>query len=177
MPFRELFGKVIAFLVVAAAFGAAGWAVLYGPHATMTGTINFGLGVGLMLLGLLTLVIGAFIIFGVIRDAKLQRRAHELHVTQRSGPPAPPPAWGMGDVGRPNSGMVQASGMHPMGGGAVRTVTFNVSNADVPLVIGYLMIWTVVGILDPFYLIYLAAATVVLGGIAAAVYKALFRRR
>jgi hypothetical protein len=88
------------------------------------------------------------VIVGVILDARAREREERLHVTPRTGPPAPPPAWGMGDIGRPGAGGgVAHVSESPRGGGSVRLMSVTVRNWDGPLLIGALMVWTVVALL------------------------------
>ncbi|MGH7722200.1 MAG: hypothetical protein ACRENL_05115 [Candidatus Dormibacteria bacterium] len=147
MPFRELTGKMIGFGVTALALIAGGILVLLGPHA-YNDYLNVALGVILILFGLAAGGFGTMVIAGVILDARARDREERLHVTPRSGPPAPPPAWGMGDIGRPGAGGgVAQVGEGPRGGGAVHLVSVTVRNWDGPLLIGALIVWTFVALL------------------------------
>jgi hypothetical protein len=148
MPVREILAKTIAFGVVFAAFLTAAILVLYGPKPYNDYLDTYGTGVdilGWILFGLAILVglIGAVIILGVIRDARVRQREEALHVTARGGLPAPPPAWGMGDVGRPGSGVVAVSESRH-GGGAPRLMSFSMSTWDAPLLVVGLLLWTAV---------------------------------
>ena len=144
MPVRELLSKSIAFGVVVAALLAGALLVLYGPKP-YNDYLDTVIGLGWIMLGFAVLVflVGAVIILGIFRDAQRRRREEALHITPRQGPPAPPPAWGMGDVGRPGSGVVTV-GDHPLGGGSPRLVGFSVSHLDAPILIVGLLIWTAV---------------------------------
>jgi len=84
---------------------------------------------------------GVLIIGGIIADARVRRREARLQVTPRPGPAGPPPAWGMGDVGRPPS---ERGGGAAGGGGGPRLMSIAVSNIDGPLLIGFLLVWTLV---------------------------------
>ena len=120
MSFRELAGKVLGFGITAIALIAGGLLVLLGPHA-YNDYLNVALGVLLILLGLGAGGFGTMVILGVVLDDRARQREERLHVTPRSGPPAPPPAWGMGDIGRPGAGGgVAHVGDGPRGGGVVR---------------------------------------------------------
>jgi len=81
------------------------------------------------------------IIGGIIADARVRQREQRLHVTPRPGPAGPPPAWGMGDVGRPPS---ERGGGTGAGGGGPRLMSVAVSSIDGPLLVGFLLIWTLV---------------------------------
>jgi hypothetical protein len=174
MPVREIAAKTTAFGLVAAGLIVAGVFVIYGPHPANEGIQNIVAGGALILFGLAVGGIGSLSILGIVHDTRVRRREAMLEITPRPGNPAPPPAWGMGDIGRPGSGVVTV-GDAPHGGGVVKAVSFRVSNADAPLLIVYLLVWTLVGLIDPFYLWFLAAATLVIGG--ALVTLALLRPR
>lgn len=145
MPFRELAGKVIGFGITALALIAGGLLVLFGPHA-YNDYLNVALAVLLILLGLAAGGFGTMVILGVLLDERAREREERLHVTPRSGPPAPPPAWGMGDIGRPGGGVAQVS-EGPRGGGSVRVMGVTARTWDGPLLIGVLIVWTVVALL------------------------------
>jgi len=100
MPLREIAGKTVGFGLTAAALAGAGVLVLIGSHA-YNDYFNFWMGWGLILLGLLTAGYGGFAILAILYDERVTDEEHEVHVTPRTGPPAPPPPWGMGDIGRP----------------------------------------------------------------------------
>lgn len=164
MPGREIITKTLAFGLVAGALIVGGVFVLLGSHAT-NDYLNTQAGWLLILLGLATGGVGTLVILAVILDTRKRRREAQLHITPRNGPPALPPAWGMGDIGRPGSGVI-AVGQGGGGGGAAKTVQFSISNIDVPLGIGYLLLWTAVGLIEPLLLLVLGAVTLVLGGAA-----------
>jgi hypothetical protein len=164
MPVKELFWKTVGFGLVTLTLVVVGIVLITGTYAANEGVQNqvvgwaliaFGAGVGLM--GLLFIAVG-------FRDARLRREEHTLHITPRNGPPAPPPAWGMGDVGRPGSGIVAVGGADVRGGGTAKMVGLRISNLDVPLVLGYLLVWTFVGLVDPDWLWLLAGVTVLIAG-------------
>jgi len=149
MPVKEIVGKTIGFgLVSLSCFGAAILAYV-GSHPyndLLLGLVDANLALAgiLVLLGLGAAGLGTLIIGGIIYDARLQQREHQVHVTPRDGPPDVPPAWGMGDIGRPAGG---GSGSGTIGGGGTRVMSVSVSNWDTPVVIGVLMVWTVVALL------------------------------
>jgi hypothetical protein len=88
------------------------------------------------------------VILGVILDVRAREREARLHVTPRSGPAAPPPPWGMGDIGRPGAGGgVARVGEGPRGGGSVRLMSVSARNWDGAVFIGVLIVWTVVALL------------------------------
>jgi hypothetical protein len=146
MSFREIAGKLLGFGATAAALIAGGILVLVGPHA-YNDYLNTALGVILILLGLSAGGFGTMVILGVILDAREREREARLHVTPRSGPPAAPPPWGMGDIGRPGRGGVATVGDGPRGGGSVRVMSVSVRNWDGPLLVGALLAWTVVALI------------------------------
>lgn len=146
MSIRELAGKVLGFGLTALALIAGGILVLVGPHA-YNDYLNVALGVILILLGLGAGGFGTMVIAGVLLDERARRREESLHVTPRSGPPAAPPPWGMGDIGRPGSGGVAKVGDGPRGGGTVRVMSVVASNWDGPLLIAGLIAWTVVALI------------------------------
>lgn len=145
MPVREIVSKIVAFGVVTAALAAGGVLVLYGPHA-YNDYLNTALGLLLLLVAALSGMVGTVIILGVIADGRRRQREAALHITPRSGPPAPPPAWGMGDIGRPGSGVVSVGEGHG-GGGVPKVVSFSISNLDVPVMLVGLLIWTVIALI------------------------------
>src|SRR5450756_458319 len=124
MPVRELLGKSLTFLLVAGSVGAGGGLVL---HGSVSGSDSYYIVLGYALLGLgvMTLAYGVFVIGAIYYDARLRRREGALHITPRSGPPAPPPAWGMGDVGRPS--VIEVGRDIPSGGGSTRVMSVVVS--------------------------------------------------
>jgi hypothetical protein len=135
MPVREIIGKSVAFGVVSLSCILGAVLVFYGPHA-YNDYFNIPLGILLALMGLGVGAAGVFIIGGIVADARMRRREQELHITPRPGPLGPPPPWGMGDVGRPPA--------ERGGGGAPRVMSVAVSNLDAPLLIGFLLLWTLV---------------------------------
>ena len=145
MPVREIVSKTIAFGLVTAALAAGGFLVLYGPHA-YNDYLNTALGLLLILVALLTGGVGLLIIVGIIAEGRRRQKETALHITPRAGPPAPPPAWGMGDIGRPGSGIVSVGETH-RGGGAPRLMSFSISNTDVPILLVGLLLWTVVALI------------------------------
>lgn len=145
MPLREIVAKATAFGLTAAALFAGGILVLLGPHA-YNDYLNTALGVLLILLGLATGGMGTVVIVGVIAVSRARAREESLHVTPRSGPPAPPPAWGMGDIGRPGA-VTGAPGEAGHGGGAVRVMSAVTRSWDAPLIVAALLAWTIVALL------------------------------
>jgi hypothetical protein len=143
MPLREIIGKSVGFGLVSLACIAGGFFAYYGPH-DYNDYVNIYLPWVLWITGLGIGGLGALLIGGIIADARARKREEELHVAQRPGPLGPPPPWGMGDVGRPGSGVVKMS-EHPriVGGGVPRMMTVRLSNLDAPLLIGLLVVWTV----------------------------------
>jgi hypothetical protein len=147
MPIREIVAKTIGFGVTALALIAGGLLVLLGPHA-YNDYLNVALGVILIALGLGAGGFGTMVILGVVVDARAREREARLRVTPRSGPPAPPPPWGMGDIGRPGAGGAVAHvGDGPRGGGSVRVLSIAVRNWDGPALVALLIVWTVVALL------------------------------
>jgi hypothetical protein len=146
MSFREIASKVIGFGLTAIALIAGGILVLVGPHA-YNDYLNVALGVILIALGLGAGGFGTMVIAGVLLDERARQREERLHVTPRSGPPAPPPPWGMGDIGRPGAGGVAHVGDSPRGGGTVSVVSVVTRNWDGPLLIVALICWTIVALL------------------------------
>jgi hypothetical protein len=145
MPLREIIGKSIGFGLVSLACIAGGFFVFYGSHP-YNDYVNTALYVFLWLVGLGIGGLGALLILGIVADARARLREEELHVTPRPGPLGPPPPWGMGDVGRPGSGVVKMAD-HPRsggGGGGVKVMQARLSNIDAPVLIGLLVVWTVV---------------------------------
>ncbi|HZS15094.1 MAG TPA: hypothetical protein VFC09_10885 [Candidatus Dormibacteraeota bacterium] len=142
MPLREIIGKATAFGLTSLACIAGGFFAYYGSHQYNDYVATY-LPWALWLLGLGIGGLGFLLVLGIIADARRQREEEKLHITPRPGPLGPPPPWGMGDVGRPGSGVVKM-GEHPrpQGGGVVRVMTSRVSNLDAPLLIGLLIVWT-----------------------------------
>jgi hypothetical protein len=146
MSVREIVSKVVGFGLTAVALIAGGILVLVGPHA-YNDYLNVALGVILILFGLGAGGFGTMVIVGVLVDERARQREERLHVTPRSGPPAPPPPWGMGDIGRPGGGGVAHVGDSPRGGGRVSVVSVVTRNWDGPVLIVALIAWTVVALL------------------------------
>jgi hypothetical protein len=142
----EIAGKTIGFLLVVGALVAGGVLVLIGAHA-YNDYLNSILGWGLIGLAVVTAGVGAFIVAGIVYDARLREQEAKVHVTPRGGPPAPPPPWGMGDVGRPGTGVVRVGETGPRGGGAPRVMSVAVSNFDGPLLILGLLAWTAIALI------------------------------
>jgi len=145
MPVREIIGKGLGFGIVSLSSILGGVLVFYGPHA-YNDYFNVPLAIVLLLMGVGSGGAGVLIIGGIIADARVRRREARLQVTPRPGPAGPPPAWGMGDVGRPpaeRGGSAGAAGGGG-GGGGPRLMSIAVSNIDGPLVVGFLLVWTLV---------------------------------
>ncbi|GAC1343730.1 MAG: hypothetical protein NVSMB29_16720 [Candidatus Dormibacteria bacterium] len=149
MPTREIVGKTIGFSVVALGLIIGGVLALYGPHA-YNDYFNLFLGLILIALGLLAGGLGVLIIAGIVMEAKRRQREEALHIADRPGPLGPPPAWGMGEIGRVDSpgvvrvgegGGASAAGG---GGGAVRAMSVSVRNLDAPLIIVGAILWTAI---------------------------------
>ena len=143
MPLREIIGKSIGFGLVSLACIAGGFFVFYGPHP-YNDYVNTSLYVFLWLVGLGIGGLGALLILGIVADARARQREEELHITPRPGPLGPPPPWGMGDVGRPGSGVVKMTEHARIGGGGVKVVQARLSMVDAPVLLGLLVVWTVV---------------------------------
>jgi hypothetical protein len=143
MPLREIAGKTIGFGLVAGSLIVGGILVLIGPHA-YDDYLNGLLGWGLIALGLATGGLGTFLIAGIIYDARLRQQEEEVHVTPRGAPPAPPPPWGMADVGRPGGIVHVGDAAARSGGGSPRVMSVAVSNIDGALLIVGLLAWTVI---------------------------------
>jgi hypothetical protein len=143
MPVREIVGKTIGFGLTAGALIAGGILVLIGNHP-YNDYLNGVLGYGLIALGLGTGGLGTFLIGSIVYDARLRAREIQVHVTPRGAPPAPPPPWGMGDVGRPGGVVHVGEAAAHRGGGAPRVMSVSVSNIDGALLIVGLLAWTVV---------------------------------
>ena len=142
MPVREITGKSLAFLLSGAAIIAGGVLVFYGPHA-YNDYFNAAFAGLLILTGLSVWGFGTLTVLGIATQARRRAREEHVHVTPRPGPLGPPPAWGMGDIGRPGAGIKEVGGAAPTGGGGPRLMSVRVSNLDGPLVIGLLLLWTV----------------------------------
>lgn len=142
MPLREVIGKATAFGLVSLACIAGGFFAFYGSHQ-YNDYVSTYLPWFLWLVGLGIGGLGALMVLGILADARQRRKEEELHITPRPGPLGPPPPWGMGDVGRPGSGVVKM-GEHPrpQGGGVVRVMSSRTSSLDASLLIGVLVVWT-----------------------------------
>ena len=141
MPVREIIGKSIAFGIVSLSCILGAVLVFYGPHS-YNDYFNAPLGLGLGLIGIGVAAVGVIVIAGIIADARLRQREERLHITPRPGPAGAPPAWGMGDVGRPPT--ERGGGGGTGGGGTTRLMSVRVSHIDGPIVIGFLLLWTLV---------------------------------
>jgi hypothetical protein len=73
----------------------------------------------------------------------LRRREEQVRVTPRGSPPAPPPPWGMADVGKPPGVMRVGDAATAQGGGSPRVMSVVVSNLDAPMLIVGLLAWTI----------------------------------
>jgi hypothetical protein len=144
MPLKEIAWKSLGFLLVCAALAVGGALVLGGSHAFNDYFYGI-LGWGLIALAVITAGFGALVVGGVLYDERKREEEKQVHITPRVAPPAPPPPWGMSDVGRPRGGVVQMSGPpQAHGGGQPRVVSVAVSNIDGPLFIAGLLAWTVI---------------------------------
>jgi hypothetical protein len=143
MPLREIIGKTIGFGLTAGALIAGGILVLVGSHP-YNDYLNGLLGWGLIVLGLAAGGLGTFLIGGIIYEARLREREQQVHVTPRGEPPAPPPPWGMGDVGRPGGVVHVGDAAAHRGGGSPRTMSVSVSNIDGAMLIVGLLAWTLI---------------------------------
>jgi hypothetical protein len=142
MPVREIIGKSLGFGIVSLSCILSGVLVFYGPHA-YNDYFNIPLAIVLLLIGVGVGGAGVLIIGGIIVEHRSYQREEALHVTPRPGPAGPPPAWGMADVGRPPAERPGGAGGGG-GGGSPRLMSITVSNLDGPLLIGFLLVWTVV---------------------------------
>jgi hypothetical protein len=143
MPVREIVGKTLGFGLVAAALIVGGILDLLGGHV-YNDYLNTALGIILILMGLGTGALGTFLIVGILYEERLSRQDSEVHVTPRGTPLAPPPPWGMADVGKP-PGVVRVgdAATSAGGGGSPRVMAVVVSNLDAPLLIVGLLAWTI----------------------------------
>ena len=143
MPIREIVGKTVGFGLVAAALIAGGILDLLGGHV-YNDYLNTALGIILILMGLGTGALGTFLIVGILYEEKLRRQDEQVHVTPRGTPLAPPPPWGMADVGKP-PGVVRVgdAATSSGGGGSPRVMSVVVSNLDAPMLIVGLLAWTI----------------------------------
>jgi hypothetical protein len=142
MPVREIAGKTIGFGLVALALIAGGILDLVGGHV-YNDYLNAALGIILILMGLAAGGLGTFLIAGIIYEERLRRREEQVHVTPRGSPPAPPPPWGMADVGKPPGVMRVGDAATAHGGGSPRVMSVMVSNLDAPMLIVGLLAWTI----------------------------------
>jgi len=146
MRLGEIIGKTTGFVLVAAALVVGGVLVLTGSHA-YNDYLNGILGWGLILFGVATAGLGAFIITGILYEQRLTQKEEQVHVTPRGAPPAPPPPWGMGEVGRPGGSVVHVGEATPRGGGSPRVMSVAVSNLDGPLLVAGLVAWTAIAMI------------------------------
>lgn len=143
MPARELIGKVLAFGIAAAAFFVCGALVLVGQHAS-NDYVNGFLGITLIALGLLTGGFGVVSVAAMLYERRQEQQESQLHITPRDGEPGPPPAWGMGDVGRPS---VTVVGDTAVGKGGSKVMSVAVSNLDAPIFVVGLLAWTLIALI------------------------------
>ncbi len=143
MPIREIVGKTVGFGLVAAALIVGGILDLLGGHV-YNDYLNTALGIILILMGLGTGGLGLFLIVGILYEERLRRQDEEVHVTPRGTPLAPPPPWGMADVGKP-SGVIRVgdAATSSGSGGSPRVMSVVVSNLDAPMLIVGLLAWTI----------------------------------
>jgi len=142
MPVREIAGKTIGFGLVALALIVGGILDLLGGHV-YNDYLNAALGIILILMGLAAGGLGTFLIVGILYEERLRRREEQVHVTPRGSPPAPPPPWGMADVGKPPGVMRVGDAATAHGGGSPRVMSVMVSNLDAPMLIVGLLAWTI----------------------------------
>ena len=142
MPVREIAGKTIGFGLVALALIVGGILGLLGGHV-YNDYLNAALGIILILMGLAAGGLGTFLIVGILYEERLRRREEQVHVTPRGSPPAPPPPWGMADVGKPPGVMRVGDAATAHGGGSPRVMSVMVSNLDAPMLIVGLLAWTI----------------------------------
>jgi hypothetical protein len=145
MPVREIAGKTIGFGLVALALIAGGILDLVGGHV-YNDYLNAALGIILILMGLATGGLGTFLIVGILYEERLRLREEQVHVTPRGSPPAPPPPWGMADVGKPPGVMRVGDAATAHGGGSPRVMSVTVSNLDAPMLIVGLLAWTILAL-------------------------------
>jgi hypothetical protein len=143
MPVREIAGKTVGFGLVAAALIVGGILDLLGGHV-YNDYLNTALGIILILMGLATGGLGTALIAGILYEEKLHRQDAQVHITPRGTPLAPPPPWGMADVGKP-PGVVRVgdAATSSGGGGSPRVMAVVVSNLDAPMLIVGLLAWTI----------------------------------
>jgi hypothetical protein len=145
MPVREIAGKTIGFGLVALALIAGGILDLIGGHV-YNDYLNAATGIILILLGLAAGGLGTFLIVGILYEERLRQREEQVHVTPRGSPPAPPPPWGMADVGKPPGVMRVGEAATAHGGGSPRVMSVMVSNLDAPMLIVGLLAWTILAL-------------------------------
>jgi hypothetical protein len=145
MPVREIAGKTIGFGLVSLALIAGGILDLIGGHV-YNDYLNAATGIILILLGLGTGALGTFLIVGILYEERLRQREEQVHVTPRGSPPAPPPPWGMADVGKPPGVMRVGDAATAHGGGSPRVMSVMVSNLDAPMLIVGLLAWTILAL-------------------------------
>jgi hypothetical protein len=143
MPIREIVGKTVGFGLVAVALIVGGVLDLLGGHV-YNDYLNTALGIILIAMGLATGGLGIFLIAGILYEEKLRRQDEAVHITPRGTPLAPPPPWGMADVGKP-PGVVRVgdAATSSGGGGSPRVMAVVVSNLDAPMLIVGLLAWTI----------------------------------
>jgi len=145
MPVREIVGKTLGFGLVALALIAGGILDLVGGHV-YNDYLNAALGIILILMGLATGGLGTFLIAGILYEERLRRQEEQVHITPRGAPPAPPPPWGMADVGKPPGVMRVGETATAHGGGSPRVMSVVVSNLDAPMLIVGLLAWTILAL-------------------------------
>ncbi len=145
MPVREIAGKTLGFGLVALALIAGGILDLVGGHV-YNDYLNAALGIILILMGLATGGLGTFLIAGILYEERLRRQEEQVHITPRGAPPAPPPPWGMADVGKPPGVMRVGETATAHGGGSPRVMSVVVSNLDAPMLIVGLLAWTILAL-------------------------------
>jgi hypothetical protein len=143
MPVREIVGKTVGFGLVALALIVGGILDLLGGHV-YNDYLNTALGIILIAMGVATGGLGTFLIVGILYEDRLRRQDEAVHITPRGTPPAPPPPWGMADVGKP-PGVVRVgdAATSSGGGGSPRVMAVVVSNLDAPMLIVGLLAWTI----------------------------------
>jgi len=144
---RALEGRVEGLIfaglcILSLALIAGGILDLLGGHV-YNDYLNAALGIILILMGLAAGGLGTFLIVGILYEERLRRREEQVHVTPRGSPPAPPPPWGMADVGKPPGVMRVGDAATAHGGGSPRVMSVMVSNLDAPMLIVGLLAWTI----------------------------------
>ncbi|HZB97767.1 MAG TPA: hypothetical protein VE219_04130, partial [Candidatus Sulfotelmatobacter sp.] len=135
MPLREIIGKTFAFGLVSVCLLAGAALGFVGPHPYIDFTFPYltvVLVAVLALMGVGVAGLGVLSIAAIILDARMTQKEQEVHVTPRRGAPDVPPAWGMGEIGRPHVGEGGGQGSQ-QGGGATRVMSVSVSNIDGPI--------------------------------------------